>query len=69
MDFVVSGIVIGGYLLIAAPADYEVTGVMTFIVSHNGVGYENDLGPETREQFRAMERYNPDETLSPVSEP
>jgi hypothetical protein len=69
MDFVVEGVMIGGFALAAAPADYEVTGVMTFIVSHNGIVYEKDLGPETVELFRSMERYNPDETWEPVSEP
>jgi hypothetical protein len=69
MDFVVEGVMIGGFALAAAPADYEVTGVMTFIVSHNGIVYEKDLGPETVELFRSMESYNPDETWEPVSEP
>jgi hypothetical protein len=69
MDFLVGGIMIGGFALVAAPADYAVTGVMTFIVSHDGVVYEKDLGPTTLEQFRAMERYDPDPTWTPVSEP
>jgi hypothetical protein len=68
MDFVVEGVMIGGFALAAAPADYEVTGVMTFIVSHNGIVYEKDLGPETVELFRSMERYNPDDTWEPDSE-
>jgi hypothetical protein len=58
-----------GFALAAAPADYEVTGVMTFIISHNGIVYQKDLGTETLEHFRSVERYNPDETWSPVSEP
>jgi hypothetical protein len=69
MDFMVGGIMIGGFALVAAPADYAVTGVMTFIVSHDGVVYEKALGPTTLEQFRAMERYDPDPTWNPVSEP
>ena len=60
---------IGGFALAAAPADYRVTGVKTFIVSHDGVVYEKDLGPKTLEQFRAMERFNPDKTWKPVQEP
>ena len=68
MDFVVGGAMIGGFALVAAPADYEVTGVMTFIVSHEGVVYQKDLGPETLDQFRAMERYNPDPAWDPVAE-
>jgi len=66
IDFVVEGVMIGGFALAAAPADYLVTGVMTFIVSHDGVVYEKDLGPKTLEQFRAMERYNPDKSWRPV---
>ena len=60
---------IGGFALVAAPADYGVTGVKTFIVSHDGVVYEKDLGPKTLETFRTMERYNPDKTWSPVEDP
>ena len=60
---------IGGFALAAAPADYRVTGVKTFIVSHDGVVYEKDLGPKTLEQFKAMERYNPDKTWKRVEEP
>jgi hypothetical protein len=68
-DFVLGGVMIGGFALVAAPADYGVTGVMTFIVSHENVVFEKDLGPKTLEQFRAMDLYNPDPTWSPVSEP
>ena len=66
MDFVVKGVMIGGFALAAAPADYRVTGVKTFIVSHDGVVYEKDLGPKTLELFQKMERYNPDKTWSAV---
>ena len=66
IDFVVKGVMIGGFALVAAPAEYRVTGVKTFIVSHDGVVYEKDLGPKTLERFRAMERYNPDKSWSPV---
>ncbi len=60
---------IGGFALVAAPADYEVTGVMTFIVGPSGIVYEKDLGPKTVDEFRAMDRYNPDSTWNPVAEP
>ena len=66
MDFVVKGAMIGGFALVAAPAEYLVTGVKTFIVGHDGIVYEKDLGEKTSEQFRAMERYNPDSTWKPV---
>jgi hypothetical protein len=69
MNFVLNGVMIGGFALVAAPAEYAVTGVKTFIVSHTGIVYEKDLGPDTLEQFRRMERYNPDPTWKPVSEP
>ena len=44
------------------------TGVKTFIVSHDGIVYEKDLGEKTLEVFKAMERYNPDLTWKPVPE-
>ena len=69
MDYVVKGVMIGGFALVAAPAEYEVTGVKTFIVSNTGVVYEKDLGPTTEEQFRAMERFNPDSSWQPVASP
>ena len=69
MNFVVEGVMIGGYALVAAPANYGVTGVKTFIVSHTGIVYEKDCGPDSLEQFRAMERYEPDPSWSPVQEP
>lgn len=67
INFVVEGVMIGGFALVAAPAEYLVTGVKTFIVSHDGIVYEQDLGPQTLERFRAMERYNPDSSWTPVS--
>ena len=66
MDFVIHGVMIGGFALVAAPADYRATGVMTFIVSHDGVVYQKDLGPKTLEQFQKMELFNPDKTWTPV---
>ncbi len=68
MDFVVKGVMIGGFALVAAPAEYAVTGVKTFIVSHDGIVYEKDLGEKTLDQFRAMERYNPDSKWKPVED-
>jgi hypothetical protein len=69
LDFVVQGAMIGGFALVAAPADYEKTGVKTFIVSHDGVVYEKDLGPKTLELFSSMERFDPDKSWSPVDVP
>lgn len=62
MDFMVEGAMIGGFALAAAPADYRVTGVKTFIVSYEGIVYEKDLGPDTLNIFRNLELYDPDKT-------
>src|SRR5213083_648013 len=62
MDFVVGGAMIGGFALAAAPAEYRVTGVQTFIVGPDGIVYEKDLGPDTLKLFQSMDRYNPDKT-------
>jgi Protein of unknown function (DUF2950) len=62
MDFVVGGAMIGGFALVASPAEYKVTGVKTFIIGHAGITYEKDLGPETPAAFKSMERFNPDKT-------
>ena len=68
MDFVVDSAMIGGFALVAAPAEYLVTGVNTFIVSHDGIVYEKDFGDKTLDEFRSMERYNPDSTWKAVSD-
>ena len=68
MDFVVKGAMIGGFALAAAPAQYRVTGVKTFIVSHDGVVYEKDLGPNTPAAFKNMDRFNPDKTWRPTGD-
>jgi len=66
MDFVIKGVMIGGFALVAAPAEHGVTGVQTFIVSHDGVVYQKDLGADTLKLFKAMQRFNPDKTWTPV---
>jgi hypothetical protein len=66
MDFVVKGVMIGGFALVAAPAEYAVTGVRTFIVSHDGVVYEKDFGPAALEEFEKMESFNPDKSWTPI---
>ena len=68
LDYVVKGVMIGGFALLAAPAVYRVTGVKTFMVSQDGVVYEKDLGPNTLEIARRIDRFNPDSSWSPVSE-
>ena len=68
MDFVVKGVMIGGFALIATPAQYRNTGVKTFMVSHDGVIYEKDFGPNTLEIVRRIELFNPDKTWTPLLE-
>jgi hypothetical protein len=62
MDFVVDGAMIGGFALVAAPVEYFVSGVKTFVVGHHGVVYEKDFGDSTFARFNSMERYDPDST-------
>lgn len=62
MDFVVKGLMIGGFGLAAAPAQYRVTGVKTFVVGSTGIVYEKDLGSDTLKRFQSMDRFNPDKT-------
>jgi hypothetical protein len=66
LDYVIKDVMIGGFALIASPAQYRNTGVKSFIVSQDGVVYEKDLGPNTLEIFKATERFNPDRSWSPV---
>jgi len=62
LDYVINGIMIGGFALVAVPAEYRVTGVKTFIVSYDGIVYEKDMGPNSLEIAKTMDRYNPDKT-------
>lgn len=68
LDFVVKGAMIGGFALVAVPAEYRVTGVKTFIVSHDGIVYEKDLGPDSLKIAKDMERYNPDKSWRPTND-
>ena len=67
-DFVVGGAMIGGFALVAAPAECRVTGCKTFMVGPDGVVYEKDLGPDTLKTFQAMDTYNPDKTWKPTGD-
>lgn len=66
MDYLVNGAMIGGFALIAVPSQYRVTGVKTFMVSNDGVVYQKDLGPNTLEIAKKIDRFNPDKTWTPV---
>ena len=68
MDFVVKGVMIGGFALVAVPAEYGETGVKTFIVSQDGVVYQKDFGPTSLSEFVKMDRFNPDKSWTPVPE-
>ena len=59
-DYIARGRMIGGFAAVAWPVEYGDTGVMTFIVSHDGVVYEKDLGPDTAARAAAMTRFDPD---------
>jgi len=68
MDFVVKGLMIGGFALVAAPAEYGETGVKTFIVSQDGIVNEKDFGSASLNEFVKMDRFNPDKSWTPVPE-
>jgi len=68
-DYVVNGKMIGGFALVAYPAQFGVSGVMTFIVNHEGVVYQKDLGRDTETIARTMETYNPDSTWKKAEAP
>ena len=64
--YLVKGQMTGGFALIAWPAQYDATGVMTFIVNQDGVVYEKDFGPETATRAPAITRYDPDATWTRI---
>ena len=68
LDYVVRGKMIGGFALVAYPAEYRNSGVMTFLVNHQGVVYEKDLGPDTARIASGMTAFNPDGTWQRVSD-
>jgi Protein of unknown function (DUF2950) len=68
LDYVVRGRMIGGYALVAYPAQYGNSGVMTFVVNHRGTVFEKDLGANTARFVAGMTAFNPDSTWQRVSE-
>ena len=68
LDYVVNGKMIGGFALVAYPAEYRNSGVMTFIVSHAGDVYQKDLGPNTDKLAERMTSFNPDSTWQKVAD-
>ncbi len=61
-SYVINGHMVAGFAMVAWPAEYGVSGVMTFVVNRNGIVYEKDLGSKTAEKVKAMTLYNPDRT-------
>jgi hypothetical protein len=59
-DYIVDGNMIGGFAMVAYPVEYGDSGVMTFIVNHDGVVYQRDLGPETADIAISMMEFDPD---------
>ena len=65
-DYIVKGRMIGGFAAVAYPAQYGNTGIMTFIVNHDGVVYQKNLGPQTAAIAAKTTRFNPDSTWSRI---
>lgn len=68
IDYVIKGMMIGGFALIATPAEYGVTGIQTFIVSPDNIVYQKDLGEDSLEIAKKIDRYNPDSTWQPTDD-
>lgn len=66
LDYVVRGKMIGGFALVAYPAEYGNSGVMTFLVNHTGTVYQKDLGPRTLALAERITSFNPDQTWRKV---
>jgi hypothetical protein len=65
-DYLAHGRLMGGFALVAYPAQYGVSGVMTFIVNHDGVVYQKDLGARTAVMARAIKAFDPDSTWKKI---
>ena len=61
-SFVINGNMIAGFALVGWPADYGSSGIMAFVISHNGTVYQKDLGADTAKLAATMDEYNPDKT-------
>lgn len=67
LEYVVRGKMIGGFALVAYPAEYRSSGVMTLIVSHSGMVFQKDLGPNTTKLAQRMTSFDPDKTWQEVT--
>jgi hypothetical protein len=68
LEYIVNGKMIGGFALVAYPAEYRNSGVMTFIVNHAGTVFQKDLGPNTAQVAERMTAFNPDKTWRTVTD-
>lgn len=68
LDYIVRGKMIGGFALVAYPAEYRNSGVMTFIVNHTGNVFQKDLGPDTAKLAERMTSFNPDQSWTKVTD-
>jgi len=69
LNYVVKGKMIGGFALLAYPAEYGNSGVMTFLVNHSGTVYQKDLGDYTMKLVNRMMWFDPDQTWKKVEVP
>jgi len=67
-SYLKSGRLTGGFALVAYPASYGVSGIMTFVVNQQGVVFQKNLGPKTAAIAGSMTRYDPDKTWTPVAD-
>ena len=67
LDYIVKGKMIGGFALIAWPAEYGNSGISTFVINHDGVVYEKDLGGNTSKIASRATAFNPDDTWKKVA--
>jgi len=65
-DYIVKGSMVGGFAVVAYPAEYDNSGIMTFIVNHDGVVYQKDLGKNTEKTAKDMKTFDPDKTWNKV---
>jgi Protein of unknown function (DUF2950) len=68
LEYVTNGKMTAGFGLVAYPAQYGVSGIMTFMVNQEGIVYEKSLGPKTEEIAKAMAKYDPDKTWKQVEQ-
>src|SRR5262249_51527672 len=66
LDYVVKGRMIGGFALVAYPAEYGNSGVMTFVVNHQGIVFQKDLGPHTADLAEKITAFDPDSSWTKV---